>query len=95
MRSLTKAAPVMLVIGFTVGMKFYNQSATAKDAKQAMLSVCETDVECSGAVNTYFERCFDSSYSMGSRRRAGRLNSQKLADCINKGAGVAYFQVAN
>lgn len=93
MKSLRKFGFALVGITIAVGLKFYNKSATAKDVKQDMLSVCSTDSGCQQAVNTHFQQCFDRSYSMGSRRRSSSLDSQKLSACINQNSGIAYFGI--
>ena len=84
-------AALGVVVAF--GLKFYNKSATAKEVKQEMLNICQTDSGCQNSVNTHFQKCFERSYSLGSRRRSGSLNARKLTDCINNNSGVAYFDI--
>ena len=91
MRALRKFGVFAVTLTAVLGYKFYDKSTTAKEVKQEMLSVCATDSNCQNAVSTYFQKCFDSSYSMGSRRRASSLDTLKLSTCINNSSGVAYF----
>ena len=91
MKTLKKFGVFAITLTAVLGYKFYDKSATAKEVKQEMLNVCSTDNNCQKAVSTYFQKCFDSSYSMGSRRRASSLDTQKLSTCINNSSGVAYF----
>lgn len=93
MKVLTKFAGFAVAVTVVLGMKFYNKSAIAKEVKQSMLAVCATDNQCNQAVNDYFQDCFNSSYRMGSRRRAASLDNQKLAACVNQNANVEYFVV--
>ena len=93
MKVLMKFAGFAVAVTIVLGMKFYNKSTTAKEVKQSMLAVCANDNQCSKAVNDYFPDCFNSSYKMGSRRRAASLDSQKLATCVNHNANAEYFVV--
>ena len=81
------------MVGLTVsfGVPFYNKSATAKEVKQQMMSVCSTDSGCQNSLNTHFKECFDISFRKGSRYRSSSLDSKKLASCINRNAGANYF----
>lgn len=91
MRALKKFAFAIVGVTVALGIKFYNKSATAKEVKQEMLSICSTDSSCQNAVNNHFQKCFNSSYSMGSRRRSSTLDTRKLSICINSSSGVNYF----
>jgi hypothetical protein len=85
-------------IAFTVvsvislGTRFGNQAAMAKETKEYMLNICSTDDACQQVIDTYFEQCFNTNYRTGSRYTSANLDTDGLASCINKYAGVAYFQ---
>lgn len=81
-------------LAFTIGLgfSFYQKSSTAKEIQKDMLNFCSTDNDCQNAVNTYFKKCFDISYSGGSRRRRSSLDARKLSECINNSSGIAYFK---
>lgn len=73
--------------------RFGNQSAMAKETKEYMLNICSTDEACHKNIDTYFEQCFNTNYRTGSRYTSANLDTEGLANCINKYAGVAYFKV--
>ncbi|MEM7590837.1 MAG: hypothetical protein AAF383_04855 [Cyanobacteria bacterium P01_A01_bin.83] len=93
MNKLKKAGTFVIAATAILGFKFHSKASTAKAVQQEMISVCSTDRDCTDAVNTYFKSCFNSSYSMGSRRRASSLDTQKLANCINSNSGVEFFGI--
>ena len=90
---LRRLGGVVLAIAVIVGFKMYNKQSTFKDVKARLVQLCENDQKCVAAVDTHFEGCFDSSYSMGGRRRSSELRSADLVSCINQRAGVDYFSV--
>lgn len=92
MKAIAKIGLFALMVTIFLGTKYWNKSTTAKDTKQQMLNICDVDNDCQKAVETYFEKCFENHYSLGNRRRAGSLDHVKFADCVNEGAGAAYFE---
>lgn len=76
----------------TLVNRFTNQSAMARETKEYMLNICSTDDACYKVIDTYFEQCFNTNYRTGSRYTSANLDTEGLASCINKYAGVAYFQ---
>ena len=93
MRKVIRAVIFTTVAGISIATKFSNQSATAEDTKAQMLAICETDNTCIEVVDTYFERCFNTHYNMGSRRSSGSLDAQGLANCVNEYGQAEYFAV--
>ncbi|MEL6440237.1 MAG: hypothetical protein AAFQ80_13395 [Cyanobacteria bacterium J06621_8] len=93
MKIFKKAGVSVVIIAGVIGFKFHDKAMTAKAVQQEMISVCSVDQDCTDAVNTYFQSCFNASYSMGSRRRASSLDAERLADCINRNSGVAFFEI--
>ena len=90
---LRRLGGVVLVIAVVIGFKVYNKQSTFKEVKARLVQVCENDQKCIAAVETHFKSCFDSSYSMGGRRRSSELRSTELVSCINQRAGANYFSV--
>lgn len=93
MNKVKKAGIFVIALTATLGFKFHSKANTAKEVKQEMIAVCSSDQDCTNAVDTHFKSCFDDSYSMGSRRRASSLDTQKLAGCINSNSGVEFFGI--
>ncbi|MEL6927463.1 MAG: hypothetical protein AAFO95_02365 [Cyanobacteria bacterium J06600_6] len=93
MRKVVKAVVFTTAAGISIATKFSNQSAIAEETKAQMLDICATDNTCIEVVDTYFERCFNTYYSMGSRYSSGRLDAQGLAGCVNDYAKAEYFVV--
>ena len=93
MSKVGKAVVFTAVAGVSVAMKFSNQSAVAEETKAYMLDICATDNVCVEAVDTHFESCFNTNYSMGSRHRAASLDTEGLANCVNRYGGAEYFAV--
>jgi uncharacterized protein (UPF0333 family) len=85
----------VVITGIYVGLQQMGKANDAKKVKEELTSICADDKECVAAVNTHFQDCFDTSYTMGGRRRASTLNSEKLATCLNGKAGKDYFSVKN
>ena len=92
---LRKLGGIVLVVAVIIGMKMYNKQSTSKEVKAELVKLCEGDQKCVAAVETHFEGCFDSSYSIGGRRRSGKLDSDQLVACVNQRAGVEYFSAGN
>ena len=90
---LVKAGVFTVVAGVSIASKFGNQSAVAEETKAQMLDICATDNTCIQLVDTYFEQCFKTYYSMGSRYSSASLNTQGLASCVNEYGGAEYFAV--
>ena len=86
---------ILAIIGVTVGLKFYNKNAARDDAKARLIEVCEGDSGCVRAVEKHFEQCFESSYSMGGRRRAAKFDLDKLVKCLNDASGESYFAMSD
>ena len=93
MKKVVKAVVFTAVAGTSIALKFSNQSAVAKETRSQMLDVCATDITCVEVVNNYFEQCFNTYYSMGSRYSSASLDTQGLANCVNKYGGGEYFIV--
>lgn len=93
MKKVVKAVVFTAVAGTSIALKFSNQSAVAEETKAQMLDVCATDITCIEVVDNYFERCFNTYYSMGSRYSSASLDARGLANCVNKYAGGEYFIV--
>jgi hypothetical protein len=74
-----------------LGVKFYHKSTTATEIKESLLAICTNDSNCSNAVNTHFQNCFNSSYDFGSRRRSASVDTEQLASCLNTNSGAEYF----
>jgi hypothetical protein len=79
------------VASLTFGFKSILKANTAKDVKAQLVGACDQDQACLTSVNTHFDTCFDNSYSLGSRRRAGSLDGDKFTSCLNQKAGKDYF----
>jgi len=93
MKKVIKAVVFTTVAGITIATKFGNQSALAEETKAQMLDICATNNTCVQLIDTYFERCFNTYYSMGSRSSSASLNTQGLASCVNEYGGAEYFAV--
>ncbi len=83
----------IIVAGIAVGWKLWNKSESEDGTKADLVTICADDKACLKAVDTHFEACHEEAYSIGSRRRAGGLDSSKLVRCINDRSGKAYFAV--
>jgi hypothetical protein len=79
------------VAGFTIGSQSILKANAAKDIKAQLVGACDQDQACLSSVNAHFDTCFNDSYSLGGRRRAGRLDGNKFATCLNQKAGKDYF----
>ncbi len=93
MKKVVKALTFTTIAGITIAAKFSNQSAAAEETKAQMLSICAGDSTCIEVVDTYFERCFNTYYSMGSRYSSASLDTEGLANCVNKYGQAEYFAV--
>lgn len=85
---------IIAIIGVTVGLKYYNKSSAHDEAKARLMEVCEGESGCVQAVETHFDRCFESSYSMGGRRTAAKFDLDKLVKCLNEASGESYFALS-
>jgi hypothetical protein len=91
MKIVRRFGSFMICVSLILGIKFYNKSHTAKEVKESLLAICDNDRNCNNAVNNYFQSCFDSSYSVGSRYRSASFDTEQLASCINNNSGAEYF----
>lgn len=83
------AIPVLILLG----MKMYNKSDASSDVQEELIEICEMDETCENAVNSHFKKCFEQNYTMGSRRRGGRLDTNNLLGCINSRSGELIFTI--
>ena len=86
---------IIAIIAVTVGLKFYNKNSSHDEAKARLIEVCEGESGCVQAVERHFDQCFDSSYSMGGRRRAAKFDLDKLVKCLNDASGESYFALSD
>ena len=78
-------------IGIFFGFKFYNKSQAKAEVKTQVTALCNGDDACLSAMDTHFPECFSKSYSLGGRRRAGGLNTEKFVDCFNQASGTNFL----
>jgi hypothetical protein len=84
----------VLAVALVIGMKFFNKSSDSSEVKAHLVKLCEGDSACVKAVETHFDGCFESSYKMGGRRTAARLEADQLVQCLNRKAGEPYFSAS-
>jgi len=83
------AIPVLIFLG----MKMYHKADASSDVQDQLIEICQLDEPCENAVNTHFKKCFEQNYSMGGRRRGGRLDTNNLLGCINSKSGELVFTI--
>lgn len=88
-----KVGGALLIMGAVLGWKFYQRSASASETKAELERVCAGEASCLEALKTHFDACHDEAFDLGGRRRAGGLNQERLASCINRKAGGELFSV--
>jgi len=88
-----RLAGALLGVVAILGMKFYSKASAHDDVKERLVALCAADAECVADVQKHYDACFDSSYRMGGRRTASRLNVDDLVRCVNTRSGVPYFAV--
>lgn len=86
------AGAVFAVVAI-LGMKFYSKASAHDDVKARLVELCEGDAGCQSAVAAHYDACFDTSYKMGGRRSASKLDVDALVACVNRAAGEPYFAV--
>jgi hypothetical protein len=88
-----RLAGALLGVVALLGMKFYTKASAHDDVKARLVALCETDAECVADVDKHYDACFDTSYKMGGRRQASKLDVDALVRCVNTRSGVPYFAV--
>lgn len=83
-----------VAVAVMVGFKFYNKSSAHDDYLKQTLEICGDDNDCQERISQSFEKCYDSSYDLGSKRRAGHLKTQEFVECINRNAGKSLLVVS-
>jgi hypothetical protein len=89
--TLGKIVGGAVVVAAVVGMKMHNKGATEREARETLRNLCAGEAACLEAVETHFDACFESAYSMGSRRRSASFDGQEMVQCINTKSGVEHF----
>lgn len=87
MNLLKGALSTIIVLAIVIGFRFYNKNTSYNDVRAQMLEFCQGVSKCEAILKEHFDTCFDDSYSMGSRRRSGGLDSQSFVECINGKSG--------
>ena len=90
---MKRLAGALVAIVAIVGMKFYSKASAHDNVQAQLIQLCEGDNACQTAVRTHYDACFDSSYKMGGRRQASKLDESALVNCVNSRAGEDYFSV--
>ena len=85
MLAIKKIASTILTLGVIFGLKFYSKGSTHDELKTAMLQSCGGSKGCIDLLESRFETCFDSSYSMG--RRDSGLHEAEFNRCIGASTG--------
>jgi hypothetical protein len=97
MKWLRQILIFLVIVGGVMGWKFYSKSQARTSTKTQLVTICASDKatekDCLSAIDSYYDNCFDNSYSLGGRRQSGGLDSRNLADCINSKAGQPWFAV--
>jgi hypothetical protein len=88
-----RLAGALLGVMAILGMRFYSKASAHEDVKARLVALCATDAECVADVQKHYDACFDSSYKVGGRRAAARLDVDALIRCVNTRSGVPYFAV--
>lgn len=91
---MKKLAQILLAIIIFTAIKLYNKSSANDEVKSQLLNACNGSEVCEQIVENNFDVCFDNSYSIGTKRRAGSLNAHKLSECLNSSLGMEYFSVS-
>ena len=89
-----RLAWALLGVVAILGMKFYSKDSAEDDVRARLVALCATDDECVADVQRHYDACFESSYRMGGRQTASRLDVDHLARCVNTRSGVPYFAVS-
>ena len=90
---LKKFASFIFFLGLLLGWKFYVKSSNGDAYKEQLINICENDLKCAANVNRNFDFCYNYHYSIGTKRRAGRLDFEKFTNCMNQRSGHNYFAV--
>jgi hypothetical protein len=97
MKWLKNILVFLLVLGGVMGWKFYSKSQARTETKTQLVTICAsektTEKECLSAIDSHYETCFDSSYTLGGRFQSSGLDSEQLANCINSKSGQPWFTV--
>lgn len=91
MNRLRQFGGILIAIGVVVGLKFYNKSSDHDDIRAQLVVLCESDKDCTAAVDQHFDSCFDDNYSLGGKRRSGGLNQEAFLSCFNTKSGKVHF----
>jgi len=81
-----------ILIGLAIfgGVKYFSAADARVELKSQLIEVCDSNRNCEGVVDSYFDTCFDLSYSFGSKRRASKISAEKTVGCLNRKAGFEY-----
>jgi hypothetical protein len=88
-RFLVVAAAGAAVLGF----KTYDKVSSNEAMRQKLVSLCEQDKECEGAIEDHFDTCFDETYDISGRRASGHVRMRDFLACFNAKVGTTVFAV--
>jgi hypothetical protein len=90
---IKKAGTIAVAVITLLAMKLYNKSSNSSEYEKQLLALCEQNSNCITSVHENFNSCFESSYSLGSKRRKGGLKFEKFVECMNSKSEQPYFSV--
>ena len=90
---MKRLAGAIVGIVAVLGMKYYNRASDHDQVQARLIELCSGDAQCQAAVRANYDSCFESSYKMGGRHDASKLDSNALVACVNKKSGEEYFAV--
>jgi hypothetical protein len=90
---MKRLAGAVLGIVAILGTKYYGKASAHDDTRARLIELCSGDAQCQGAVNSYYDACFESAYKTGGRHEASKLDGKALVACVNKKSGEEYFGV--
>jgi hypothetical protein len=80
-----------LTLAIVFGIRAYNKQSSASEVKTRLLALCEGDSGCASSVESHFDACFDSSYTLTSRNPDAQKIARSLVTCLNQKSGQGYF----
>ncbi len=82
-----------LAIVAILALKALNKNSDRRNIRARLEQICEGNVACNKALNSYLDPCFDQVYRRSGRVRSTGLNIGAIILCINSQAGESIIVV--
>lgn len=92
-RFLRNLVSLFVIVLSILGLRLHERSSALSETRQQLAQHCSEDRSCLEVLQTRLPDCFEEAFEPGQRRGASRLDTSRMAACLNDGAPTAFFGV--